>query len=80
MYGKRGEKTEKGIEEGGGGRWGEITRIVTNNPDLKKKNVTSMLVPQHYSRSLQRESYKRNSEEICWMLIWRCLGLDHYPD
>lgn len=22
---------------GGGRRWGEITRIVTNNPDLKKK-------------------------------------------
>lgn len=33
MYGKKGEKTEKGIEEGGGRRWGEITRIVTNNPD-----------------------------------------------
>lgn len=34
MYGKReGEKTEKGIEERGGRRWGERTRIVTNNPD-----------------------------------------------
>lgn len=31
--GREGEKTEKGIEEGGGRRWGEITRIVTNNPD-----------------------------------------------
>lgn len=71
-------KTEKRIEERGGRRWGERTRTVTNNSDLKKK-VTSMLVPR-YSCSLQRESYERNSEEICWMLIWRCLGLDHYPN
>lgn len=61
MYRKKGNKRE--IEEGGGRRWGGRTRIVTNNPDLKK-NVTSMLVPQHCSCSLQRESYERNSEKI----------------
>lgn len=65
MYGKR-KKTEKRIEERGESTWGERARIVTNNSD--KKKVTSMLVP-HYSCSLQRESYERNSEEICWMLI-----------
>lgn len=31
---------------------------------LVKKNVTSMLVPQHHSCSLQRESYERDSEQI----------------
>lgn len=55
MYRKGGEKRENNRGERRGRRWEENTRIVTNNPDLFF-NVTSMLVPQYYSCSLQRES------------------------
>lgn len=56
-------KIERNRRERRGRRWRERTIVVTNNPDFFL-NVTSMLVPQYYSCSLQRESYKRNSEEI----------------
>lgn len=57
---ERERERETEIEEGGGEKELELLLIIL----IKKKNVTSMLVPQHYSCSLQRESYKRNSEEI----------------
>lgn len=58
------EKRERNREEReeGEGREKELELLLILL--IKKKNVTSMLVPQYYSRSLQRESYKRNSEEI----------------
>lgn len=59
MSGKRGKKREKEAEEReeGEGREKELELLLII---LIKKKVTSMLVPQSYSCSLQRESYKRN--------------------
>ena len=63
MSGKRGKKREKEVEEReeGEGREKELELLLII---LIKKKVTSMLVPQSYSCSLQRESYKRDSGEI----------------
>lgn len=68
----RGKDREKKRE---GGKMGEKLEIVINNLILKK--VTSMLVPQYYNCSLQRESTKETVKIFCLILIWRCLGLDH---
>lgn len=54
---------EGGEKEEGREREREELELLLIIP-IKKENVTSMLVPQHYSRSSQRESYERNSEEI----------------
>lgn len=56
------ERNRGGEREEGEGREKELALLLILL--IKKTNVTSMLVPQYYSRSLQRESYKRNSEEI----------------